>query len=247
MIQTTRHRVIVPHLPASLNGLRVAQLSDFHRSRLTPDGLIAESVARVARESPDLILLTGDFVNDDPADIAPCMKLLAPLIESSIASLGVYAVHGNHDVKADLAKLQQALEAGGIVYLCNQSRRLANGLWIVGLDEDWYGMPDVARAFADVPDDAPVLVLAHNPGEADLVANRACVVFSGHTHGGQIRLPLVTKHALKWIKAKHYRAGWYTTGKAQLYVNRGIGNADVPFRFLCPPEVTFFTLEAEAE
>lgn len=246
-MQTTRHRVVVLHLPPSLNGLRVAQLSDFHRSRLTSDALIAEAVACVCRESPDLILLTGDFVNDDPADIAPCMKLLAPLVNSGIAPLGVYAVHGNHDVKADLAKLQQALEDSGIVYLRNQSRCLANGLWIVGLDEDWYGTPDVVAAFADVQADAPVLVLAHNPGEADLVADRNCIVFSGHTHGGQIRLPIITKRALKWIKAKHYRAGWYTTGKARLYVNRGIGNADVPFRFLCPSEVTFFTLEAKAE
>ena len=246
-MQTTRHRVILPHLPPHLNGLRVAQLSDFHRSRLTSDALIAKAVARVVQEAPDLIVLTGDFVNSDPADIEPCMNLLAPLVNSGIAPLGVYAVHGNHDVKAGLEPIQQALEASGIDYLRNQSRLLANGVWVVGLDEDWYGTPDVEAAFAGIPHDAPIIVLAHNPGEADLVADRACVAFSGHTHGGQIRLPLLTNRVVKWIKAKHYRAGWYTTGKAQLYVNRGIGNADVPFRFLCPPEVAFFTLHSQAE
>ncbi len=243
-MQTTRHRVVMPHLPPALNGLRVAQLSDFHRSRLTSDAVIREAVACARRERPDLIVLTGDFVNDDPADIAPCMEMLAPLMQPGIAPLGVYAVPGNHDVKAGLERIRQALEALGIVYLCNRNHRLANGLWLVGLDEDWYGTPDVNAAFADVPPDAPVLVLAHNPGEADLVADRECIVFSGHTHGGQVRVPILTARALKWIKAKHYRAGWYTTGKAQLYVNRGIGNADVPFRFLCPPEVAFFTLES---
>ena len=243
-MQTTRHRVVVPQLPPALNGLRVAQLSDFHRSRLTSDAVIREAIARVCREMPDLIVLTGDFVNDDPADIAPCMEMLAPLMQPGIAPLGVYAVPGNHDVKAGLEQIRQALESLGIVYLCNRSHRLANGLWLVGLDEDWYGTPDVNAAFADVPPDAPVLVLAHNPGEADLCGRpRVRRVFRPHARRASAgSYPHRPRPEVDQSQTLPRRL--VSTGKARLYVNRGIGNADVPFRFLCPPEVAFFTLHS---
>ena len=269
-IDRAEHTVRVAGLPDSLAGLRVAHLTDLHRGRLTPDSLLQAAVALVRAWQPDLVLLTGDFVGGEPEDLAPCINILTPLMEkievkrtetegiekdtadpaaaiNTAQSLrpavpcGVYAVAGNHDVNAGLERVRSALEAAGIVFLRNSNVRLSNGLWLAGLDEDLYGSPDAVRAFAGIPNDAPTLVLAHNPAQAELVADRRCVVFSGHTHGGQIRLPFLTSMMLRRIKAKHYRAGWYEVGKARLYVNRGLGNADVPFRFRCPPEVALFT------
>ena len=246
MIELAEHKVAVPYLPPELAGLRVAHLTDLHRGRLTSDALLREAVSIVCEAKPDLILLTGDFVGGDPDDLAPCLDILAPLTPRhaprDFAPLGVYAVPGNHDVDAGLALVQSALEAAGIMFLRNRNVRLANGLWLAGLDEDIYGTPDTTRAFAGIPDESPVLVLVHNPAEAELVADRRCMVFSGHTHGGQIWLPFLTPCILRRIRAKHYRAGWYSVGKAELYVNRGLGNADVPFRLGCPPEAALFML-----
>ncbi len=296
MIDCTTHIVPVPHLSAELAGLRVAQLTDLHRGKLTSDKLLWKAVEQIREWQPDLILLTGDYVDSDPSDIAPCMHILSSLTNGTasitetveevlkpyiapgqpalkgleirlaktkrqasalpspesipnadmrrrLAPLGVYAVPGNHDAKAGLDLVQAALEGIGIAFLKNQSVKLPNGLWVVGLDEDYIGRPDVARAFADVEPDAPVLVMAHNPGEADLLKDRACIIFSGHTHGGQINVPILTARQLRRIKAKGYRAGWYDVGQARLYVNRGVGNTEVPFRFRCPPEAALFTLQ----
>ncbi len=245
-LERTEHTVALPHLPAALAGLRVVQLTDLHRSRHTSDRLLRAAVAQCVAWRPDIILLTGDFVNHDPADIAPCMEILAPLAPrttgGSIAPLGVYAVPGNHDRRAGLEQVQAGLAGLGITFLLNSSVRLDNGLALVGIDEDWHGTPDVELAFAGIPPDAPTLALAHNPGTADLMADRECLIFSGHTHGGQVNVPFLTAHVVRWIKAKHYRAGWYTVGRAQLYVNRGLGNADLPIRFRCRPEIALFTL-----
>lgn len=238
MIQCTRHQVSVPYLPPALKGLRVVQLSDLHRSRFTQDHRLKKAVEWANTECPDLILLTGDFVTQDPADIVPCGHILAPLR----ASLGCYAVLGNHDFTAGAPAVERMLNHHGIEVLTNRGIRLKNGLCVIGMDDDRYGHPDPHRAFRDIGEDEPSLVMSHNPAGAEQVAHRDCVVFSGHTHGGQIRLPFLTEREVRRIGAKHYRAGWFTVGRARLYVNRGLGQVGVPLRFLCRPEVSVFTL-----
>jgi predicted MPP superfamily phosphohydrolase len=239
VIEFTRHRVAVPNLPPALRGLRIVQLSDLHRSKYTRDRHLRHAVARANAACPDLILLTGDFVTLDPADIEPCGHILAPLQ----APLGRFAVLGNHDVRAGAPAVERMLTHLGIRVLTNESVLLENGLRLVGLEDDRYGTPDPQRAFRGVRDDEPTLVLSHNPVGAELVAQHACVVFSGHTHGGQIRLPVFTDREVRRIGSKHYRAGWFTVGRARLYVNRGLGQVGLPVRFLCRPEISLFTLE----
>lgn len=238
MIERTEHLVAVPHLPGALGGLRVVQLSDLHRSRLTPDRRLRHAIALANAACPDLIVLTGDFVTRDPADIEPCGHILAPLH----APLGRFAVLGNHDVVAGAAAVERMLARLGIEVLTNRGVRLPNGLWLVGLEDDRHGRPDPVRAFHHVPEGEPVVVLSHNPVGAELVSHRECVVLSGHTHGGQIRLPILTEREVRRIGSKHYRAGWFNIGRAKLYVNRGLGQVGVPLRFLCRPEVSVFTL-----
>lgn len=242
MIQRTEHCVPVPFLPAALDGLRVAQLTDLHRSELTPDRLLRHAVSLTNAAAPDLILLTGDFVSEDPADIAPCAQIVSALH----ARLGVYAVLGNHDFNAGATAVERALTHVGVHVLTNRHARLSNGLYLVGLEDDRFGRPDVARAFAGIPPEAPTLTLIHNPALVELFAARPGIAFAGHTHGGQVRLPYLTAREVRRIGAKHYREGWYTVGKTRLYVNRGLGRVGLPFRFLCRPEVAFFTLTQEA-
>ena len=238
MIETTEHTVAVPHLPPALQGLRVAHLTDFHRSRHTDDRLLRHAVAAANLARPDLILLTGDYVTRDPQDIAPCAHILAPLR----ARLGVCAILGNHDYSTDGPAVELHLRELGFDVLLNRSLLLPNGLRIVGLDDDRFHHTDVPQAFRDVQPNEPTLVMAHNPALVERLADRECVVFSGHTHGGQVRVPVLTRREIRRIGAKHYAQGWYTVGKAKLYVNRGLGRVGIPLRLFCRPELALFTL-----
>jgi uncharacterized protein len=238
-IERTEHTVPLPNLADALDGLRVAHLTDFHRCHLTRDSLLREAVARANAACPDLIVLTGDYVYFDPADIAPCADILSELK----APLGVYAILGNHDYSTDGPAMYRALENIGVTMLHNASVQLPGGLWIAGIDDDIKGKPDVSAAFAPIPPDEPTLALIHNPRTAKRFAQRRCLALSGHTHGGQVVLPFVTARKLRQIGAEHFRAGWYTVGNVRLYVNRGLGNAGVPFRLFSPPEIALFSLE----
>lgn len=240
MIEITEHTVVVPHLPAALQGLRVAHLTDFHRSRHTSDALLRQAVAAASAAQPDLILLTGDFVTNKAHDIAPCARILAPLK----APLGVFAILGNHDYYTDGPAVERHLEELGFHVLLNRSMLLPNGLRIVGLDDDRYHHTDVPKAFQEVRPGEPTLVMAHNPALIEMVADRECLVFSGHTHGGQVRVPVLTRREIRRIGAKHYAQGWYTVGKARIYVNRGLGQVGIPLRLFCRPELALFTLTA---
>ncbi len=239
MIQRTYHRVALPYLPETLRGLRVVQLSDLHRSRLTSDHLLRQAVALANAAEPDLIVVTGDFVTNEAADIAPCAHIVSGLC----APLGVYAVLGNHDYNTGAQAVERAMTHVGVKFLTNRNVRLDSGLWLSGLDDDRLGRPNVAQAFAGIGPHEPVLALIHNPVGAERLADRACIALCGHTHGGQIRLPILTAQQIRRIGSKRYRAGWFQFGKARFYVNRGLGKVGVPLRLFCRPEVAIFTLE----
>ncbi len=237
-IRRTEHTVALPYLPPGLSGLRVAHLTDLHRSRLTSDHVLREAVALANAAEPDLTVITGDFVSNDRNDIDPCARIVCDLR----ARLGVFAVLGNHDYYTDAPRVLHALAHVGVKVLVNQSVCLEGGLHLVGLDEDRHGKPNLAHAFAGLPSQSPALVLLHNPAFAEKIADRACVALAGHTHGGQVRVPILTAREVRRIGAKHYRAGWFTLGKTRLYVNQGLGQVGLPLRLFCHPEVAFLTL-----
>ena len=132
MIQITRHHITVPGLPGAMEGIKVAQLSDFHRSHLTKDSLLHHAVQITLNEKPDIILLTGDYVTFNQGDIEPCGHIIQPLK----APLGVYAVLGNHDYSTDAPAVERMLKHNGVHVLVNQGIRLPQGLCIIGLEDD---------------------------------------------------------------------------------------------------------------
>lgn len=238
-MRVVRETLRIANLPRSLEGATVAHLTDVHRCWSTSDALLKKAV-RVAMEAkPDLILVTGDFVTENPKDIAPCAEILSPLK----ARLGVYFILGNHDYTTDAPAVLRALEGLGFQSLINRNVCLEGGLWVAGLDDDREGEPFFDRAFAGIPESATPIVLAHNPALAEMFSYLDCYSLSGHTHGGQVVLPFLTAYKIWLIGAKRYRAGWYDVGRARLYVNSGLGNVAVPFRLFAPPEVALFTLE----
>jgi predicted MPP superfamily phosphohydrolase len=258
-LEVTRRDLLLPRLPAGLEGLRIAHLSDFHLSRIVAPDYLAACVAAAMAERPDLVLLTGDFLTRKPRDFVNVTEILAPLS----APLGVYAVLGNHDTCVGADRVAAAVEASGARMLRNRHERIAvNGtdLWVAGIDcphHEQYRLADRRRsgwaqlyrryldsALGGIPAGAFRILLAHIP---DVIRDAARLgvdlMLSGHTHGGQVRLPLVGATVVPSRYGHRYAAGEFRVDGATLYVSRGLGTVRFPVRFLCRPELGLLTLK----
>lgn len=236
-------RVEVPlaRLPAALDGFRVIQLSDLHRGPDVAQEDVARAVDLALRQEVDLVVLTGDYVSGSASYASSCAEALSALLE-----LGdVVACLGNHDHWTDADAVAQALADVGIDVLRNAARPVAQGLWLAAVDDVWERQSDLDRALERVPAGAVVLLLAHEPDYADDVAadGRVDLQLSGHSHGGQVCLPLIGPPILPYLAHK-YPAGLYEVDRMWLYVNRGVGLVAPAVRFNCRPEVTVLTLRA---
>jgi predicted MPP superfamily phosphohydrolase len=214
--------------------VRVAHVTDLHVQRF---GEREESLlARLAAERPDLIAITGDSVSVGTEQAA-----LERLLSGMRAPLGVVAVHGNWDHWAPTVDLPALYAASRIRLLVNASIHVGHGLWIAGIDDDLGGTPDVDAALAGIPAGAWTLALAHCPIQLDSLAGRVPMVLSGHTHGGQIRLPGLPALWLPRGTARRVE-GWFECDGTRQYVSRGIGAVGLPLRLFCPPELPVFEL-----
>ncbi len=245
-------RVEIPlsRLPEAFDGLTIAQLSDLHYDPHFSAGVIRKAVELVVQLNPDLVALTGDFVtlsqfrDVDPAAAkvaSPCADLLAPLRPR----FGVYAVLGNHDSFTDPVYVTEALTARGIKVLQNEAlpvEREGQRMWIAGVQDVLTGFADLDTALRGVSHSEAVVLLAHEPDYADEAAKHPVdLQLSGHSHGGQIRFPLLPPLSLPRL-ARKYPIGLRNVGRMTLYTNIGLGTIVVPIRVLAPPEVTLFTL-----
>lgn len=243
LIDVTEHTAFLPELPARLDGLRLVQLSDLHRGPVTPDDTIGQAIAAAAALQPDLCVLTGDFVHRNPADAAALARMLRPL--GGASRLGVYGCLGNHDYgdwRGD-AVARALTDGAGVVMLRNDGRTLEPGLFLAGVEDEVRGRPDMDAALADAPErGAGVVVLAHNPRAVFACDTRPVLVLSGHTHGGQVRIPGLSPRVPPDMKGFPLVDGWGLFDRARLYINRGAGMTGVPFRLGCRPEVALITL-----
>jgi len=239
-LDVTRHEVTLPGFPRELDGLRVAQLTDIHRSWLVAAEQIRAAVARCNRLSPDLVVLTGDFVTRYADYIRSCAPELARLH----SPYGTLAVLGNHDYWSEAGIITAALEGEGIAVLVNRSVEAAPGFWVSGLDDSWAGAPDLDRALENVPPNVSPLMLTHNPHICDAAMVRPMVILCGHTHGCQVYFPPFSQMLLPGMRDLRYVRGWYARGGGQIYVNRGLGVTGMPIRFCSRPEISLFTLRA---
>jgi predicted MPP superfamily phosphohydrolase len=238
--RTERVILELPGLDPVHDGLRVAQLSDVHAGPLTPPELVRAAVAEANAFAPDLVVLTGDFVSRSPADLEDLRALLGGLVAPT------FAVLGNHDVAVDPRGTADVLRGHGYEVLENAWTRVrlrGAPLAVVGVGDHHTGRADVPLAFRGLPAGTSPLVLAHGPRTADRLRalERPLVQLSGHTHGGQVNLPVVTPLLLASLH-EPYARGLYRVGQVRLYVNRGIGTSSLGFRIASPPEVTLATL-----
>ncbi|MBT2678380.1 metallophosphoesterase [Bacillus sp. ISL-35] len=250
MLDVTRHTIGSATLPAGFDGVKIIQFSDTHIGFQYTIEQLAKLVAKINQLNPDLIVFTGDLL-DDPRHFTDKKKKITTLLSQLEAPLGKFAVYGNHDhggYGSDLYK--QMMEQSGFSLLLNDSAavRLLDGssIWITGIDDAMLGKPNLKEAMSNIPKDSYTILLSHAPDKADEAAHYSIQLqLSGHSHGGQIQIPfygpLVTPPY-----AEKYVEGFYDAGnnkEFKLYVNRGLGTTRLPFRFLSQPELTLFTLK----
>jgi predicted MPP superfamily phosphohydrolase len=234
-----RHYTVqLPRAHGHLDGLRIAFVSDTHVGPHFSAADLEPVVESLERIRPDLVIFGGDYISESPRYIERTIDPLARMARTG--RLGAYAVLGNHDVSNSRSRMTAALERAGITLMVNDAHRFdfGNGeFWIVGADDILLGRPDLAAAFADVPADAASIAVWHEPDWADRMAPYGPIVqLSGHTHGGQIRVPGKGEIALPRL-GKRYPDGQYDIGEMTLLVSRGVGMYRPPMRFNCPPEV----------
>jgi uncharacterized protein len=272
LIQRREWDAAIPNLPESWDGQRIGMFSDIQVGIPLANVDTAHRAARmVIDERPALALLPGDFISDAASDpegqIERAVAVVRPL---PAAGIPTYVVFGNHEYPEELQgiaarrhaanrALRDAFEETGVRVLQNEvvaldpppGARPGSGeppLYLAGIDDHSPRLDRARETIGQVPESAPRIVMMHNPRTfEDLPPGSAPLGVAGHTHGGQIRMPLVPQ----WTPAallggpENYRAGWrdgYGRPGNRLYVTRGIGFSSLPMRIGCPPEVTFFTL-----
>ncbi|HEV2645303.1 MAG TPA: metallophosphoesterase [Acidobacteriaceae bacterium] len=242
----------IRNLPDAFRNFRIVQISDIHFDEFTEPFFLRRVIKRVNALEPDLVLMTGDFISFTPMPrnyVVGAMHRCADVLQE-IACPQRFASMGNHDSFLGAPTILPILAAVNIPLLVNQHIAIERGsdrIWLAGVHDPVTHVPDL---FATIParPDGPVVLMSHGPDYADTVVAHprgklVDLMLSGHTHGGQVRLPLVG--ALQTpIGGKKYVEGLYRLDQMQLYVNRGIGTVGLPFRLNCPPEITLFTLQS---
>ena len=258
LLEPNRPRIVrrdfsLPRWPERLNGFTIALLSDFH---FDPDFSVHPLHAAVPLVNglrPDLIALTGDFVSvplfGDDAKGALAAEPCAKVIRQMIAPHGLWAVMGNHDFNTDQPYVIRALQAEGIRVLSNESRAIERDgarFWLAGVNDVLSRTADLSETLRRVPTGEAVVLLAHEPDFADEASKFPIdLQLSGHSHGGQVRIPLLPPLYLPTM-AKKYVLGTYQVGPLPLYTNAGLGTVGVPVRLNCPPEITLITLRCSS-
>ncbi|MCZ8522952.1 MULTISPECIES: metallophosphoesterase [Paenibacillus] len=231
-------------LPKELDGLRLVQFSDVHLG-FHYDAPALEVLAETINGlNPEVVCFTGDLVDYAVGQAGGAYVKALSLIK---ASIGRYAVLGNHDYFNGPNAVEKVLNSAGFKTLRNAGIRVERGggsMWLAGVEDQWHGKPNLEKAMNGAAPEDFTLLLSHCPDFADEAVNFPVdLQLSGHSHGGQVRLPLYG-HVVTPKFSKKYVIGRYELGggKLQLYVNRGIGVSQHQVRFLCRPELTVFTL-----
>jgi len=231
------------------NGLRIAAVSDIHAgSPFIDEQKLRKLVTLINDSKPDLVVLLGDFMINErfyKQQIEP--EVIAAQLRALNVPLGVYAVLGNHDWWYDGAKVRRALEAAGIKVLDNEVVRLdvsGEPVWLAGLADVWTRPQDITGTLSKASPGEPVIVLTHNPDIFPAIPQSVSLTLAGHTHGGQVCLPLVGRLVVPSQYGQRYAAGLVIENEKKLFVTTGVGTSVFPVRFLVAPEIVILTVNS---
>jgi predicted MPP superfamily phosphohydrolase len=233
----------VPKLPEPFKGKRIAFLADLHHGRYVPIWYISHAVDMAQALNADMVLLGGDYPDRGIEFVEPCIKELSRLR----APLGVYAILGNHDhYDGCQPYVSGALREAGIPELTNRGLWIESGgarFWLCGVDDFWRGIQDLPAALGESTADDAVILLSHNPDYVEEIDDpRVGLVLSGHTHGGQINIPLIGAPVVPSLYGQKYVHGLVQGPTVPVFVTRGIGTIIPPIRIACRPEIVLVTL-----
>ena len=244
------HELPLPSWPQSCNGLRVAVLADLHvGSPFNGVDKLEKIVDLTLKAKPDLILLAGDYtIHGVPGGTFVAPETMAKGLQRLAAPLGVFAVLGNHDHWEGVQRVRRALESAGIEVLDDEPVPLALrecSFWLVGLSDMVTGARNYQAALAQIPLGRPTIAFTHNPDAFPILPKNISLTIAGHTHGGQVRFPLLGRLVVPSEYGERYAVGHVVEDARHLFVSPGLGTSILPVRFLVPPEVSVLTLRSE--
>lgn len=240
--------VALKGLPDAFEGFKICQITDVHHSLFISLDFVRCVVEMANGLKPDLMVLTGDYVDDSPKYIVPAVTALSRLQ----SPYGVLSILGNHDHMAGAELTKEVLRKCSVPVITNSHRLIEKAgktICVAGVDDLLEGAQDLKAALEGVPVDIPRILLSHNPDYAETMPKneRVDLVLAGHTHGGQIRLPFSIAPVTMSRYGQKYTGGLVKLAHTQVYVSRGIGVVGLPIRFNCPPEITLITLTKEKQ
>lgn len=238
--------ILLQKIPPKFHNFKIVQFSDTHLGFHYTTEQFSDLIATINEMKPDMVVFTGDFA-DRPQQFNWSNNLIK-LLQTIHAPYGKYWVYGNHDhggygteILRDFMKQAnfQLLQNEHTTVTCDKEKII-----VAGIDDAILGNPDISKALQGADESLFTILLAHEPDMANEAKEHAVdVQFSGHSHGGQVRFP-VLGHLYTPAFAKKYIDGKYhITEDFSLYVNKGIGTTRLPFRFLCKPEIHVYTLQ----
>ncbi|GGJ48627.1 metallophosphoesterase [Deinococcus roseus] len=240
------HQFVLSEHTLQLQGLKqplkVVHLTDLHYSSLIPLSQVEQWVQATQQQKPDVILITGDFISS--REDYPHIRDLAKVLSKLQAPLGVYGVWGNHDyhlIPDRLMEFEQVLKEAGIRMLNNAAVQLRPDVQLAGIDDLWNGLPSLEAALQNLNKELCILLMSHNPDILPEVPEWVDLTLSGHTHGGQVRLPLLGALHVPSKYGERFAQGM-VQGPARGFVSRGLGVTGVPLRFLCDAELVVLHL-----
>jgi uncharacterized protein len=237
--------IYIRNLPKAFEGFRITQLTDIHHSRILGIEEVRRVVKIAQQTKPDLFVLTGDYTTSYRRYIEPCAEALSILS----APEGVWAVLGNHDHYTDPELTTRALERQHITVLNNAHTSLQRGsdaIQLSGIDDWSWNATDWQRALSGLNANTPTILLSHQPSVLDLEQTQTvALILSGHTHGGQLKLPVIGAPARFATQDLKYARGLFRSGDTQLYVSAGTGVIGLPLRFGVRPEIAVLRLQRE--
>ncbi|MCD4823627.1 MAG: metallophosphoesterase [Phycisphaerae bacterium] len=232
----------IPNLPPAWDGVRIAHITDIHVGALSNLDDARDIVNMANALNPDIVVMTGDYVSR----AAAITRALVEVIRDLRAKVAKFAVLGNHDYWTNSAAMINLFEETGVKMLTNRShvlRRKGQPLCFAGVDDLMAGRPDLYRALTGVDKQIPRILLCHNPDFAEMMPKnpRVDMMLCGHTHGGQIKIPLIGPLVLP-ITHKKYAEGLVQGPRCPVFISRGLGMVKFPVRFNCRPELPLITL-----
>jgi len=245
LVWINHYNIPVANLPSPFEGFTIVHLSDLHFGFLVPRAVIQWVVNKANTLQKDIIVCTGDYVHENNA--TEQIDQVWPILSQLSAPQGVYTVLGNHDHWADTERSLYWMRKSGqdLRHKAIPIERNGQCIWLGGTGDLWEDNLLIDPTFEGIPARGCKILLAHNPDTADTDFNTRIDLFiSGHTHGGQVRIPFYGAPILP-VNNKRYTSGYIRTDKTALFISRGIGWAYLPVRFNCPPEIAVLHLSTE--